>query len=106
MINKPEPIRSKKIRESARGETCTLQIPGVCNGDPETTVFCHFPDETNGMGTKSCDLSGGYGCSSCHDLIDRRTHVRGFAPEEREFFMRRAQTRTMRRLIEKGVIKL
>ena len=47
------------IRKAAKGEQCTLNIAGVCNYNPETVVFCHFPSETHGMGLKSDDLSGG-----------------------------------------------
>lgn len=46
------------IRKAAKGEQCTLNIAGVCNYNPETVVFCHFPSETHGMGLKSDDLSG------------------------------------------------
>jgi len=97
-------IRSKKITNAARGEQCTLQIAGVCNGNPETTVFCHFPHESHGMGIKATDLSGGFSCFNCHSQIDRRTGTMG--KEEREWYMRRSQTRTMERLFEKGVIKI
>lgn len=98
-------IRSKKITQSAKGENCTLQIVGVCNGDPETVVFCHFPDESHGMGIKADDISGGYGCSECHAVIDRRRAL-ALSRQEFDWYMRRSQTRTLRRLIEKGVIKI
>lgn len=93
-------IRSKKITDSARGEDCTLQIVGICNGNPETVVFCHFPDDSHGMGIKSDDISGGYGCSSCHQALDQHKLRR----EDRDWYMRRSQTRTLRKLIEKGVV--
>jgi len=101
-------IRSKKITEAARGQDCTLNIVGVCNHNPATVVLCHFPDETHGMGQKSCDLSAGFGCSSCHDAIDGR--MTGEVVEDmlasRDWYLRRSQTRTMRKLIEMGVVKL
>lgn len=63
------------IRKAARGEDCTLRIPGVCNWNPETTVLCHSPylESGRGMGLKSSDQEAVFGCSSCHDLLDRRT---------------------------------
>ena len=70
MILKPLKIRSKKIRQSARGERCTLRIPGVCNGDPETVVLCHAPSRSKGLATKSDDTWAAYGCSSCHMHAD------------------------------------
>lgn len=94
-----------KVRKSAEGENCTFQIAGVCNYDPATTIYAHLPDESNGMGKKSDDISGAYACSDCHDLIDGRNKQKfAFKPEDIEWYMRRAQTRTLRRLIEKGVV--
>lgn len=96
-------IRSNKIRASAKGEDCTFNIPDICNYNPETTVLCHLPDESKGMGLKADDISSAYGCSSCHDLIDgRRPH--SFPESDIEWFMRRAMVRTWRKMIEKGLI--
>lgn len=92
------------IRKAAKGEQCTLNIAGVCNYNPETVVFCHFPSETHGMGLKSDDLSGGFGCSSCHDVIDGRLHIK-LSREDKEFYMRRSQFRTLLKLIDKGIVK-
>lgn len=96
-------MKNGKIRKAARSEDCTLCIPGVCNYNNETTVFAHFPDESHGIGRKSDDISGGFACSSCHDAIDRRIKVE-ISGEDREFYMRRSQTRTLRRLIELGIV--
>lgn len=62
------------IRRAARGQDCTLQILGVCNGDPETTVLCHSNQlaDGKGMGLKAPDHEACFGCSSCHDVIDGR----------------------------------
>jgi hypothetical protein len=103
-------IESRKIRESARGEDCTLNILGACNYNPETTVLAHLPDESHGMGRKSDDLSACFACSACHDVADGRAlwPINGQDSESRlkDWYYRRAQTRTWRRLIEMGVIKL
>ncbi|MBW5896060.1 DUF1364 domain-containing protein [Pectobacterium brasiliense] len=71
-MRKSPAFRSKALRESARGQACTLQISGICNGNPETTVLCHLPSPTHGMGYKGDDFWAVYGCSSCHDVIDGR----------------------------------
>ena len=92
-----------KIRKAAKGEACTLNIAGVCNYNPDTVVLCHFPSEGHGMGLKSHDLSAGFGCSSCHDAIDGRVDV-GLLPEDKEYYMRRSQFRTLLRLIDKGIM--
>ena len=56
------------LRKAARGRECQVRIPGVCNGNPETSVLAHIR------------LAA---CSACHDEIDRRTHFvdAGYAKE-------------------------
>lgn len=94
-------IQSKKIRNAAKGEACTLNVAGVCNYSEDTVVFAHFPSEIAGY--KSTDLSGGFACSNCHDWIDRRVFD---DDQEREFYMRRSQVRTFTRLIELGIVSV
>ncbi len=101
-------IRSNKIRNSSHGESCTLMIPGICNGNRETVVFAHRPG--GGMGLKGNDLFGAYACSACHDEIDGRTNklIWGELGKWRsvgksEYWLR-AQDRTQLRLIEKGIL--
>ena len=62
------------IRKAAKGQDCTLRIPGVCNWDPETTVLCHSPflESGRGMGLKAPDTEACFGCCNCHDVLDRR----------------------------------
>lgn len=99
-------IISKKIRNSARGEDCCFRIVGICNFDTETTVLCHLSDGAKGMGCKSCDLtSAAYGCSACHDAVDRRAWSQELE-DNREWYLRRAMVRTWRKLIEQGLVKI
>lgn len=98
-------IVSQPMRDAARDEPCTFEIPGACNGRTDTTVLCHLPDHSGGMGRKSDDISAAFGCSGCHDVIDGRVPYR-FAQGDRYFYERRAQTRTWRRLIELGIITI
>lgn len=63
-------IISTKLRESARGQDCTLRIPGVCNFNPETTVLAHLPCGQKGVGMKSPDVMAVFACSCCHTFID------------------------------------
>ena len=92
------------IRKAARGEECTLNIAGVCSFDPETVVLCHFPSDSHGIGFKSPDVSAGFGCAKCHDALDGRRA--GLSREDKEFYMRRSQTRTLLRLIERGIVRI
>ena len=60
--------RSMNLREFAKGQECTLQLMGVCNHDPSTTVLAH--GRGAGMGTKMVDYIGVHACSECHKLLD------------------------------------
>ncbi|MGQ7814598.1 DUF1364 domain-containing protein [Metapseudomonas furukawaii] len=63
-----------KLSKAARDRECQVRIPGICNGNPETTVLAHYRlAGTCGVGMKPHDLLGAWACSSCHDEIDRRT---------------------------------
>lgn len=64
-----------EARKSAKGQPCMVRLPGVCNGDPETTVLAHYRlSGYCGTGLKPPDEMGAWACSACHDECDRRTH--------------------------------
>jgi hypothetical protein len=61
------------LRKYARGKPCMIRIPGVCNGNPETTVLAHVRMAgITGTGQKAPDQLGAWACSSCHDYVDGR----------------------------------
>ncbi|MDA5482163.1 DUF1364 domain-containing protein [Yersinia intermedia] len=61
------------LRKEARGRECQIRIPGVCNGNDETSVLAHYRmSGTCGTGIKPDDLQAAIGCSDCHDAIDGR----------------------------------
>jgi hypothetical protein len=62
------------IRKAARGQDCTIQLEGVCNRDPATSVLCHSNAlaDGKGMGLKAPDTAAAIGCSACHDVLDGR----------------------------------
>lgn len=66
--------RQNKLTKAARGRDCQIRVPGVCNGDPETTVLAHFRMSGTrcGTGLKPNDLQGAWACSACHDAVDGR----------------------------------
>ena len=69
-----KPRKVPALRNASRGATCTLRIPGVCNGNPETVVGCHvsIPGFSAGMAQKNDDLFLIDGCSDCHACFDSR----------------------------------
>ena len=99
MLTKRIPYKNKKITKSANGEDCTLNSE-FCNYDNETTVFCHLNEEFAGKGTsqKADDCAGFYGCGSCHYAFDNNL-IKDW------WMVLRAYYRTIRVLIDKGILK-
>ena len=61
-----------KYTKLARGEACQVRIPGVCNGNWETTVLAHYRlSGLCGIGMKPPSLIVG-ACSSQAQRRDRR----------------------------------
>lgn len=94
------------LRKLARGQQCMVRLPGVCNGNRETTVLAHFRlVGVSGMGMKSPDILAAFACSACHDAIDRRAHT----DLDRDY-VRLAHLegvmRTQAELLKLGVIKI
>lgn len=103
-------IHLPKWTEAAKGQPCTLTIPGVCQDEPShaTTVACHLPSEGKGVAYKTDDTASVDGCHACHAAIDGdwERATRGmYDREDREYFMRRALQRTIRNRIERGIVK-
>lgn len=71
-MNPDRPIRSSKVLRSAKGQPCAARFPGICNGNPETTVWAHLNGHAfgKGMGIKAHDILGFWCCSDCHRYYD------------------------------------
>lgn len=97
--------RDQRIRDSARGETCTMRLH-CCNRSPDTTVWAHSNkmQDGKGKGLKADDDKGAYMCSACHDEYDGRTHITGLDEEELSFIFDIAMEESRRRLRIKGLI--
>lgn len=96
------------IRRSARGQECQIRIPGVCNGNHETVVWCHANGSAagKGIGMKSSDLLGSFGCSACHDAYDRRTPLpEPYTRGEIELFFWEGHARSMVILINHDLVR-
>jgi len=69
----PRAVRTdQRIRDSARGEECTVRIVGACTHDPKHTIWSHAPLQAAGKGKsiKAVDLAGAYCCTACDAVID------------------------------------
>lgn len=82
----------------------------LCNGNPETVVWCHsdYQEHGRGYGHKAHDLCGFYGCSGCNfwfDVESKRQELH----EQRRHLFDMAHGRSMARVSEKleaGELKL
>ena len=64
------------LRKQARGRGCMVRLPEICNHNSETVVLAHYRMAgLSGVGMKPDDALGAWSCSSCHDAIDRRSHM-------------------------------
>jgi len=88
-------VKSNKIRKSAKGESCALRQFG-CRNETETVVFCHLNSPYKGLGLKSPDIFGVYGCFHCHRLLDSYK----VSTEDQM----RALMETQMKLVKKGLI--
>lgn len=53
-----------------------VRLPEICNHNSETVILAHYRMAgLSGVGMKPDDALGAWSCSSCHDAIDRRTHM-------------------------------
>ena len=90
-------MKSKKIRDSARGEDCSFRFPGICSFDPDKTVFCHINTKYKGTALKSPDLFGAYGCAECHTALDQ-------SKVKNPQWVMDAMIETQYKLLEKGLL--
>lgn len=104
MIEKQVAIRSKAIRRAAKGQPCTLRLPG-CDGGGETTVLAHLPYGHRGMGRKANDLHSALCCRVCHDILDQRTPLPLSRDELLEAVIR-AHGETLEYLARRGIIEV
>ena len=98
-------MRQTKLTKAARGRDCQVRVPGVCNGDPETTVLAHFRLNGTrcGTGLKPHDLQAAWACSACHDAVDARSRTE-FSREELRVMHMEGVVRTIDILISEGKV--
>lgn len=95
-----------RITEAARGMSCMVRIPGVCNGIVETTVLAHYRlAGLCGMGIKPPDIIGSWACSACHDCVDNRVPCDEWDYQEVRLMHAEGCLRTQTELLKRGLIK-
>lgn len=101
-----EPIRSRKLLDSAKGQPCELRLPGFCQGGTEATVSCHVRDDSYGLGVKADDYSTFHGCSACNIAYDTGAWLGKISVEDMLRMVLRALQRTWRNRVERGFIRI
>lgn len=92
-------MKSNKLRKSAQGQRCTMNVARVCNYNPETTVLAHINCEGGCMGGKTDDFSAAFMCYECHTWYDQH---KGSEADELHY-TRRAMYRTWCKWKEMGI---
>jgi ferredoxin len=95
-------FRSNKLLKAAKGQSCMVQIPDICNGNNETTVAAHSNQLTHGkgMGIKAHDCFIAWSCSSCHAEIDQGK----MSKEDRNFYWQQGFERTLLAMLQLGIL--
>lgn len=103
---KPQAKVRHDIRQSAKGEECTVNLPG-CPWDPEKTIWSHarWILAAKGGTTKSVDLAGAYCCTYCDGVYDGQTpRPEGWTQEMVDSAWSIGHFRSLVRLAEKGLL--
>lgn len=97
--------KQTKITKSARGQDCTIRIPGICKVAPdnETTVLAH--DNGEGGALRAPDYQGAYACYECHMAVDG--HLKTDYPSNiLRLWHLEGIMRTQRMLVEQGLLEV
>lgn len=87
------------LRREAIGRECQIRLPG-CQSEP--CCLCHWRQiDISGMGTKSPDQLGAWGCHHCHSIVD----TKGRGDSEAQLDFAKAVFRTQAILIREGKIQ-
>ena len=93
------------LRKSAKGRSCMVRIPNVCNFNSETTVLAHVRQAgVSGMGIKSPDILGAWCCSACHDEIDGRSQKSSLPRDALRLAHLEGMVRTLAQLHKEGLV--
>lgn len=106
LLTRDANVHSRVLRESAGGEMCTFQIPGVCNRNPDTTTLCHLHEEPGDClrPHKKNDVVAAFGCSSCSTVMTRQAGR--ISRESWLYYATRGMVLTWGRWIEIGMISI
>lgn len=105
-VEKESPVRSNAIRKSAKGEDCTVRLPG-CPHDPEQTIWSHYRGGAGGKGgaLKASDVAGAYACTHCDAVYDgQRPRPDGMTKDAVDLAWLEGHIRSLVRLRQKNLL--
>lgn len=106
----PADAWGKKIRESARGEPCTVRLVGVCSHDPAKSIWSHarwgaqLGEAGRGMATKALDLCGAIACTDCDAAFDQHRGAPHLTREQIDLDWMMGHLRSLAVLQRKGLL--
>lgn len=114
-LQKRQPYRNKKILKECHNQdnVCTIQLPG-CQGSPTVPAHSNLADDGKGQGQKADDCFVAIACQHCHDVVDgRKPQMVGngsfgleyMLQSEIEWYHNRGIKRTIRIMLDRGVLK-
>lgn len=104
---KAKPHRSRALRDCARDEQCLVRMPGCIGHQPGATIWSHYRGSAGGkgMGRKSDDICGAFGCTYCDAVYDgQRPAPAGWSREQVELAWFEGHIRSLARLHERGML--
>jgi hypothetical protein len=122
MLPQPKrvPYRNQKILDAARDEPCLVNLPGCTGGGADTQpAHSNSSGDGKGKGQKADDIFVAFACHHCHSLLDGRKMLskagditirahgfnEGISLADIQWYHDRGIKRTIRRLLDKGVIR-
>ena len=84
---KTEAHRNAHLLAMAKGQRCLMNVPGVCNHNPETVVAAHSNSSMHGKagGRKADDEFSVWACHACHAWYDQGAGARDRENGQRMF---------------------
>jgi len=105
-LSKAPNIRSKRLREWARGNDhgCQIRLPG-CQHSP--TVGSHVPSGYGkGIGYKPPDILIALSCDVCHGVVDGRIKTQSLSRDERMLAWYSGFAETLLLAIREGLVEV
>lgn len=77
-VRRTEALRNQRLLDMAKGKSCQMAVPGVCNHDPATVVAAHSNSSKHGKAAarKADDQYVVYACFNCHAWYDQGAGAR------------------------------